>query len=406
MNSADTFNRELADAKYSFNANDNFNADHTFDINGNKTEIDLSDPTPEEWIDIIGEKEFELSNHLGNVLLTVSDRKNAIPDANDNIDYYTADVLSAQDFYPFGMTMPGRKTAEGYRFGFNSMENDDELKGQGNSLDFGARIYDPRTGRWLSLDPLQIKYAMFSPYCFVRNNPIKFIDFDGKDYGVHVDHKEKTIIIKATIYVTKLHANEAQNAANHWRKENGKYQYKVGKGKNAQYYDVKFEIAVVPVKEDKNAGLEAYEVRDNMYLSDRSGESNRYNVVEPLQGDKGFKGEASNNPENEDHGTSMIDAIPFNGKRQTGAHEVGHILGLPHWSKGLMKSGFTREDDENNITKGNIRKILKNVGIGRIPFISFDAQVEPDNAAKSNLNEKNKKDKPIGFFRGKVVKSK
>ena len=66
---------------------------------------------------------------------------------DNTIDYYTADMLSAQDYYPFGMTMPGRKTAEGYRFGFNGMENDDELKGQGNSLDFGARIYDQRTGR-------------------------------------------------------------------------------------------------------------------------------------------------------------------------------------------------------------------------------------------------------------------
>jgi hypothetical protein len=102
MNSADTFNRELDIGKYSFNANDNFNADHTFDINGNKTEVFQLTPSLLTWIDMLGEKEFELSNHLGNVLVTVSDRKNEIPDANDNIDYYTADVLSAQDFTPLG----------------------------------------------------------------------------------------------------------------------------------------------------------------------------------------------------------------------------------------------------------------------------------------------------------------
>jgi RHS repeat-associated protein len=53
--------------------------------------------------------------------------------------------------YPFGMNMPGRTfNSSEYRYGFNGMEKDDEIKGEGNSLDFGARIYDPRLGRWLS----------------------------------------------------------------------------------------------------------------------------------------------------------------------------------------------------------------------------------------------------------------
>jgi len=61
------------------------------------------------------------------------------------------------------------------------MEKDDEVKGQGNSLDFGARIYDPRIGRWLSIDPLFKKYPSWSPYNFVLNTPIQAIDPDGRD---------------------------------------------------------------------------------------------------------------------------------------------------------------------------------------------------------------------------------
>jgi RHS repeat-associated protein len=60
------------------------------------------------------------------------------------------------------------------------MEKDNEIKGNGNSLDFGARIYDTRLGRWLSLDPLQAKYPNLSPYNFCANNPIFYIDPDGK----------------------------------------------------------------------------------------------------------------------------------------------------------------------------------------------------------------------------------
>ena len=65
-------------------------------------------------------------------------------------------------------------------FGFNGKEKDDEIKGNGNSLDFGARIYDPRVGRWLACDPLASKYPSLSPYQFCANNPIIFIDNDGK----------------------------------------------------------------------------------------------------------------------------------------------------------------------------------------------------------------------------------
>lgn len=80
--------------------------------------------------------------------------------------------------------MPGRNgTASGdeYRYGFNGMEKDDEVKGAGNSLDFGARIYDSRLGRWSSVDPLQFKFPGLSPYNFVANSPLQYIDPDGRD---------------------------------------------------------------------------------------------------------------------------------------------------------------------------------------------------------------------------------
>ncbi len=68
----------------------------------------------------------------------------------------------------------------GYRFGFNGMERDDEIKGSGNSYDFGARIYDSRLGRWLAADPAFMLYPSVGPYISVGNNPIYFIDPNGK----------------------------------------------------------------------------------------------------------------------------------------------------------------------------------------------------------------------------------
>jgi RHS repeat-associated protein len=68
----------------------------------------------------------------------------------------------------------------GYRYGFNGMERDDELKGRGNSYDFGARMYDPRIGRWLTIDPLMSSFPWQSPYVGFDNNPILLIDPDGR----------------------------------------------------------------------------------------------------------------------------------------------------------------------------------------------------------------------------------
>jgi RHS repeat-associated protein len=129
-----------------------------------------------------GYKQYELSNHLGNVLATISDRK--IPVAGSAALIYTADLLSGSDYYVFGMGMVGRSLPNGnYRFDFNGKEKDDEIKGIGNSLDFKARIYDPRLGKFLSTDPSFRRYPSWSPYLFAGNSPIRFIDILGKGPG-------------------------------------------------------------------------------------------------------------------------------------------------------------------------------------------------------------------------------
>ena len=72
------------------------------------------------------------------------------------------------------------------RYGFNGQEKDDEIKGSGNSYDFGSRIYDPRLGKWLSLDPMQSKFPSLSPYHAFGNSPIWMVDPDGKENTIYI----------------------------------------------------------------------------------------------------------------------------------------------------------------------------------------------------------------------------
>jgi len=78
------------------------------------------------------------------------------------------------------MMMPGREyQAQPSRFGFNGKENDNEVKGFGNQQDYGMRIYDTRTGKFLSTDPLSQNYAELTPYQFASNTPVSAVDLDG-----------------------------------------------------------------------------------------------------------------------------------------------------------------------------------------------------------------------------------
>ncbi|MEO3404972.1 RHS repeat-associated core domain-containing protein [Mucilaginibacter sp. CAU 1740] len=131
---------------------------------------------------------FELGNHLGNVMSVITDKRIPVNTASQS---YSADIVSAQDYYPFGMIQPGRTYQVSgpsvYRYGFNGKENDNDIKKdantgtyvQGAQQDYGMRIYDPRLGRFLSMDPIRAKYPELTPYQFASNTPIQASDLDG-----------------------------------------------------------------------------------------------------------------------------------------------------------------------------------------------------------------------------------
>jgi RHS repeat-associated protein len=81
------------------------------------------------------------------------------------------------------VTLYRKKTGAGaYRYGFNGKENDNEVKGgEGLQQDYGFRVYDPRIGKFLSVDPLTKEYPWNSTYAFAENDVISCIDLEGAE---------------------------------------------------------------------------------------------------------------------------------------------------------------------------------------------------------------------------------
>jgi RHS repeat-associated protein len=79
------------------------------------------------------------------------------------------------------MLQPERNfNAPNYRYGFQGQEKDDEVKQiPGTQYDYGFRIYDPRLGRFLSVDPIFMNFPWNSTYAYAENDVIRSIDLDG-----------------------------------------------------------------------------------------------------------------------------------------------------------------------------------------------------------------------------------
>jgi len=113
------------------------------------------------------------TDHLGNVRATVSDM--LLPRGSNDFD---ADLRTLTDYYPFGMTMPGRTlTPEDYRYGYNTQERVDEIAGEGNHYTAEFWEYDPRTARRWNVDPRPV--VGLSDYHGFANNPIFLSDHRG-----------------------------------------------------------------------------------------------------------------------------------------------------------------------------------------------------------------------------------
>jgi|GEM_PF-3524151 len=138
--------------------------------------------------------EYNLSDHLGNARLSFS------------MQTATPTVTQTDDYYPFGLEIPGSVVASPKN---EYLYNHKELQEETGLYDYGARFYDPIICRWTSIDPLAEKARDLTPFRYGFNNPINMVDPNG---AYEEDGHFWTVYLLATQFGLK-NARELADAA-------------------------------------------------------------------------------------------------------------------------------------------------------------------------------------------------
>lgn len=183
----------------------------------------------------LGKREYQLTDHLGNVLATVLDRKTGsgtlAGSSGTQYDHWSADIASSADYYPGGMMMPGRNTEYSWsRHGYNGQVKDDEVYGKGNLNSALFWEMDTRILRRWNVDP--VINAWESRYSVFSNNSIIYKDVLGDRTSFYTSKSSKPFLVLEDNYANTVNFINPENETLVMLITSGMVKENLGKGVN------------------------------------------------------------------------------------------------------------------------------------------------------------------------------
>ncbi|MNX93767.1 hypothetical protein D3C86_1259680 [compost metagenome] len=172
---------------------------------------------------------------------------------NVQVSHYNGEVLEEDHYYPFGLTLSesnNNPALPNQPFKYNGKELEKSFGLE--TYEYGARQYDPQIGRWKGIDPLADKYFGISPFAYVANNPVKYVDPDGRRiliFNVTFNERNETVIEKAIYNKGKLTNMDGSSYTNNseYIKSTAKYY------DNLRKKDGRYEKVISDLENHKNS---------------------------------------------------------------------------------------------------------------------------------------------------------
>ena len=267
---------------------------------------------------------FYLKDHQGNVRV-VADKYGNVKETND--------------YYPFGGLMSS-SSAEGHPYKYNGKELD--RKGGLDWYDYGARQYDATIGRWHAVDPLCEKYYSISPYVYCANNPVKYIDPDGRDWRIQTSFNQETGKIEYNMTVNAVLYNNSSNSSFDMKK--------LAKSITQQVEDV-YNISRGDFVSTMKFNMRVANSVDDIKETDHV-----FRVVDQVELDNTYSGRAMPGQVPADsHGfdvrisSQAIGDIISGKDTRTMAHELGHTGGLHDLNRNVKENRDRLMMQANNV---------------------------------------------------------